>query len=126
MKKIITNLKKMSVGLFASVLFASGIHATTYTATQSGNWSSALTWGGAGSPGNTIGTLDNVVIPTGITVSLDMDVTVNSLVSYISVAGSLTSTSNSLTVSQGALQGTGTMNLYYVEIGTLGSMTFSG
>ncbi|HXD93929.1 MAG TPA: hypothetical protein VNX01_12010 [Bacteroidia bacterium] len=126
MKKIITNFKKMSLGIFALVLFAGRASAVTYTATQSGNWSSALTWGGAGSPGNNIGTIDNVVIPLGITVTLDMDVTVNSLASYINVVGSLTSTSNSLTVTQGALQGTGVMNMSYVEIGSLGSMTFSG
>ncbi len=126
MKKIITNLKKMSLGIFAVVLFTSNANAVTYTATQSGNWSSALTWGGAGSPGNNIGTVDNVVIPLGITVTLDMDVTVNSLASYINVVGSLTSTSNSLTVTQGALQGTGVMNMSYVEIGSLGSLTFSG
>jgi len=126
MKKIITNLKKMGLGIFALGLFASHANAITYTATQSGNWSSALTWGGAGSPGNNIGAVDNVVIPVGITVTLDMDVTVNSLPAYINVAGSLTSTSNSLTVTQGALQGTGVMNMSYVEIGSLGSMTFSG
>ena len=126
MKKISTNFKKMSLGIFASVLFTCSIKATTYTATQSGNWSSALTWGGAGSPGSTIGTIDNVIIPAGIDVTLDMDVAVNSVVSSISVAGSLASTTNSLTVTQGALQGAGIMNLYYVEIGTLGTMSFSG
>jgi hypothetical protein len=126
MKKIFTKFKKMSLGIFASVLFVGSLNATTYTATQSGSWSSALTWGGVGSPGGTVGTIDNVVIPAGITVTLDMDVTVSSLVSYINVTGSLTSTTNSLTITQGALQGTGTMNLFYVEIGSLGSMTFSG
>src|ERR1700751_3693477 len=105
MKKIITNFKKMSVGVFALVLFTSNAKAITYTATQSGNWSSALTWGGTGSPGSTVGTVDNVVIPAGISVTLDMDVTVNSLVSYINVAGSLTSATNSLTITQGAIQG---------------------
>jgi len=126
MKKINTNLKKIGLGIFALVLFISNAKAITYTATQSGNWSSALTWGGAGSPGSTVGTVDNVVIPLGMTVTLDMDVTVNSLVSYINVAGSLTSTTNSLTITQGALQGTGVMNLSYIEIGSLGSLTFSG
>jgi len=126
MKKIFTNLKKMSLGIFASALFAGSLNATTYTATQSGNWSSALTWGGSGSPGATVGTIDNVVIPAGMNVTLDMDVTVNSLISYINVGGSLTSATNSLTITSGALQGTGTMNMFYVEIGNLGSMTFTG
>lgn len=126
MKKIFTKFKKTSLGIFALVLFTGSVQATTYTATQSGNWSSALTWGGAGSPGSTVGTIDNVVIPFGMAVTMDMDVAINSLASYINVAGSLTSTTNSLTVTQGALQGTGVMNLLYVEIGTLGSLTFTG
>jgi hypothetical protein len=126
MKKIITNLKKLSLGICASVLFISGANATTYTATQSGNWSSALTWGGSGSPGNSIGGIDNVIIPSGINVSLDMDVTVSSLISSLSVSGSLTSTTNSLTISQGSITGTGTMNMYYVEIDNLGTMSFTG
>jgi hypothetical protein len=126
MKKINTYIKKICLGVFAFALFTGNINATTYTATQSGNWSSALTWGGGGSPGSIISSVDNVVIPLGITVTLDMNVAINSTLSYINVAGSLTSTTNSLTVTQGALQGTGTMNMVYVEIGSLGSMTFSG
>jgi hypothetical protein len=126
MKKIFTNLKKISFGIFASVLFAGSMQATTYTASQSGNWSSALTWGGSGSPGNSVSGVDNVVIPAGINVTLDMDVTVSSLLSYINVNGSLTATTNSLTISQGSIQGAGTMSMYYVEFSTLGSMTFSG
>src|SRR6185437_1709673 len=126
MKNNFTEFKKMSLGIFASVLLTGSIQATTYTATQSGNWSSALTWGGAGSPGSTVGTVDNVIIPVGMAVTMDMDVAVTSLASYITVTGTLTSTTNSLTITQGALQGTGAMNMFYVEIGTLGSMTFSG
>ena len=126
MKNIFTKIKKTSLSIFASVLLTGSIQATTYTATQSGNWSSALTWGGAGSPGNTVGTVDNVIIPAGMAVTMDMDVAVTSLASYITVTGTLTSTTNSLTITQGALQGTGAMNMFYVEIGALGSMTFSG
>ncbi len=126
MKKLITNFKKLSLGIFGFVLLTANAGATTYTATQSGNWSSALTWGGAGSPGSIVGAIDNVVVPLGITVTLDMDVAINSLVSSLNVAGSLNSTNNSLTITQGTLQGTGIMNMYFVEIGSLGSMTFSG
>jgi type IX secretion system substrate protein len=126
MKKIITTIRKMSLGIFASVLFTGSVSATTYTATQSGNWSSALTWGGSGSPGSVISSIDNVVIPLGFTVTLDMDVTINSPLAYINVLGGMTATTNSLTITQGSLQGTGTMNMFYVEIGSLGSLTFSG
>ena len=128
MKKTFTKIKKMSLGICALVLFASSMQAaTTYTASISGNWSNAATWGGVGSPGNTVGIGDNVIIPLGVTVTMDMDVAVNgAAISYINVMGTLTSTTNSLTITSGALQGTGIMNMMYVEIGSLGSMMFSG
>ncbi|MES2763903.1 MAG: T9SS type A sorting domain-containing protein [Bacteroidota bacterium] len=101
-------------------------YAATITATVSGNWSSASTWSG-GAAGATVGGLDNIVIPAGINVNLDMDVQVTSLLSSISVSGTLTSTaSHSLMINQGTLSGNGDMNLYYLELGTVGGMSFSG
>lgn len=41
----------------------------SYTATQDGLWSQASTWGGSGVPGNG----DTVTIPSGITVTFDVD-----------------------------------------------------
>ena len=38
------------------------LYAVTYTATQSGNWNSAATWGGGPAPGSTIGSGDIVNI----------------------------------------------------------------
>ncbi len=101
-------------------------YAATITATVSGNWSASSTWSG-GTPGNNI-SLDNVVIPAGITVTMDMDVQFTGLLSSLSVNGSLNSTTtNSLTVtSLSNLSGNGSLNLRYLELGSGGGMSFSG
>ncbi len=101
-------------------------YAATITATVSGNWSSASTWSG-GTAGTNIN-LDNVVIPAGITVTMDVDVQFTSLLSSLSVNGTLMSgTTNSLTMTSFAnLSGNGTLNLRYLELGTAGAMSFSG
>ena len=108
------------------MLFAGKNYAATITATVSGNWSSATTWSG-GAAGATVGGLDNIVIPAGITVTLDMDVQVTSILSSVSVSGSLnSSSSHSLMINSGTLSGNGTMNLHYLELGTVGGMSFTG
>jgi hypothetical protein len=108
------------------MLFSVKNYAATITATVSGNWSSAATWSG-GTAGATVGGLDNIVIPAGITVTLDMDVQVTSVLSSISVSGNLNSTaSHSLMINSGTLSGNGAMNLYYLELGTVGGMSFTG
>ncbi len=108
------------------MLFAGKNYAATITATVSGNWSSATTWSG-GAAGATVSGLDNIVIPAGITVTLDMDVQVTSILSSISVSGNLNSTnSHSLMINSGTLSGNGGMNLYYLELGTVGGMSFTG
>lgn len=101
-------------------------YAATITATVSGNWSSSSTWSG-GTPGSSI-SLDNVVIPAGITVTMDMDVQFTGLLSSLSVNGSLVSTAtNSLTItSLSNLSGNGSLDLRYLELGSAGGMTFSG
>ncbi len=45
------------------------INLASYTASQDGLWSSTSTWGGSGPPGNG----DTVTIPSGITVTFDVD-----------------------------------------------------
>lgn len=124
MKNKFTKIKTLCfIALFGFA--ANKFHAATITATVSGNWSSSSTWSG-GSPGNSI-TTDNVVIPAGINVTMDMDIQVSTLGS-IAVSGSLTSTSsNSLTIgSLGSLTGNGYMNMQYLEISSGGTMSFSG
>jgi hypothetical protein len=124
MKKKST-IKSLCIAAALSISSMAG-YAATITATVSGNWSSASTWSG-GTPGSSI-SIDNIVIPSGITVNMDMSVQFTSLLSSMNVAGSLTSTgTNSLTInSLSTLSGNGSLNLSYLELGSTGAMTFSG
>jgi hypothetical protein len=66
----------LQVGLLLTILIlslgAASVFAASKTANASGNWSNAAIWTPAGVPGNN----DDVTIPTGITVTLDVN-TVN-------------------------------------------------
>ncbi|HKS22368.1 MAG TPA: LamG-like jellyroll fold domain-containing protein [Thermoanaerobaculia bacterium] len=65
---------------------ASPLAAAVFTSSQSGNWSSASTWGGAGVP--IAG--DTATIQSGHTVTLDVPVTVGT----VNLTGTLTGTQN--------------------------------
>jgi len=125
MKKKSTTIKAWCIATFVSLMSVAG-YAATITATVSGNWSNANTWSGGAAGGTVSG--DNIVIPAGITVTMDMNVQVTGLLSSVDVTGTLTSaTNNSLTINSfGSLTGTGNINLQYLEIGTIGGMSFSG
>lgn len=102
-------------------------HAATITATVSGNWSSSSTWSG-GAPGSNINT-DHIIIPAGINVTMDVSVQLSGLLASMDVNGSLVSSSatNSLTInSLSVLNGNGSLNLHYLELGATGGMGFSG
>lgn len=120
-----TNLKLVLVALFA--IMVTGIaNAATFTAIASGNWSSSATWSGGVAPGTNI-TLDDIVIPTGITVTMDQDVEFNGLLSTMEVMGTLNSTTNKkLTMTRGAITGSGTIDIDAIVIGTFGGSTFTG
>lgn len=107
----------------------SALHSfgATYTAMASGNWSSSATWIGGVAPSFTL-TSDIVVIPSGITVTMDGNVDVSSLLASIQVAGTLSSTASySLTVgSLGTVSGAGTLNIGTLDLQTGSTFTFSG
>jgi hypothetical protein len=98
--------------------------ATTYTAVISGNWSSGLTWGGT-APSFNISGADNVVIPVGVTVTQDADVTLNNAAAALAVTGTLTSTNN-LTLTAGTLSGAGAVVVNDLTVGTGGLITSVG
>src|ERR1043166_9147611 len=61
------------------------LRAASFTASQSGNWSSASTWGGASVPGSG----DSATVGSSITVTVDVPVTVANLaVNSGTIAGS--------------------------------------
>ena len=98
--------------------------AATYTATTSGNWSSSVTWGGT-APGFNITSSDNVVIPVGVTVTLDNNLTVNNAAASVSVVGSLTGTT-AFNLTSGTLSGNGSVALSTLTVGTGGYVTSLG
>ncbi len=121
MKKQLLNLKTMALAL--GMLISGSLSA--FTAVTSGNWSSAATWGGS-APGSTVSNND-VIIPAGITVTLDQDVTFSGLLSTFSVSGTLSSTSNNwVLLTQGALAGGGTISIHRIAFSNLATASFSG
>jgi hypothetical protein len=111
--------------LIAAFVIVSTNKAFCFTAVTSGAWSNAATWGGVG-PGSTVSGQD-IIIPAGINVTFDMNVTFSGLINTFSVNGSLTSsTSNQLVISQGTFAGTGTVDIYRIEFGGIASSSFSG
>jgi uncharacterized repeat protein (TIGR01451 family) len=83
------------------VAAAAPLAAATFTSSQSGNWSSASTWGGAGVPGSA----DTATIQGGHTVTLDAVVTVNTL----TLSGTLTG-AQSITITNAFNWNAGTMS----------------
>jgi len=107
-------------------MFVIPLHMKAFTAVTSGDWSSAATWGGI-APGSTV-TNQDIIIPSGITVNLDMDVTFSGLLNSFTVDGTLNSTgTNWISIGQGAFSGTGTVDIERLEFsGLLTSTAFSG
>ncbi len=124
MRKI-TRLSKvalLTIGVLCALSNVSS--AATYTAVASGNWSNSVIWGGTG-PGFYVTANNSIVIPSGITVTLDQNLALNGNFASLSVEGSLTG-STRLVVLNGILTGSGTVSLAYLDIGTAGSITSAG
>lgn len=122
MKSILS--KKGFALIMLVVLFSA--NAMAITAVASGDWSNSATWGGT-APGNNV-SLADIDIPSGITVTLDQDVSFNGLVNSFMVNGTLSSTStNSLMINQGSLSGSGLIEINKLVFnGILASSAFTG
>lgn len=118
-----TNLLKTTI--VAALIFFSG-HLMAFTAVVSGAWSSAATWGGI-APGASVSNND-IIIPNGISVDMDMDVTFAGLINSFTVDGTLnSSSSSSLTMSSGSFSGAGTVNIHRISFsGILTTTPFTG
>ena len=104
----------MKTTLLKTVLVGSALALTTtmsaFTAVTSGLWSSAATWGGI-APGANVSNAD-IIIPAGITVDLDLDVTYSAatIVFTFTVDGTLNnSNAHTLNINLGDLEGAGTI-----------------
>jgi len=125
MKKIATSLKKFGLLLVITMLTSTSAFSAAFTAVASGSWSSSATWGGT-APSSNI-TLDQIVIPSGITVDLDNNVTINGALASLDVAGTLSTTSNAdLTIATGTLSGAGTVAVDVLTVGAGAVTLFTG
>lgn len=121
MKTKLLNLKIAVLSL--GVLFS--INAKAFTAVTSGLWSSPATWGGV-APTATVSGQD-IIIPSGFTVTLDADITFSALLNSFIVNGVLTNTtSNGIYMTQGSLSGNGTISVNKLSFATLATASFSG
>lgn len=118
--------------ILAGTLISGSWKAATFTAIASGDWTSSATWTGGIAPGTSIDADDDIIISSGLTVSLDQDVYMNGLSvlipgGSITVNGTLQSTNSSaLYMNNGDLAGTGTLNLDRLEFSGLSSFGFTG
>jgi len=122
MKKNLLSIKIAVVTL--GMLFSKTAMAD-FTAVTSGNWSSAATWGGTAPSSLVSG--QNITIPSGITVTLDADVTFTGLLKTFMVNGVLTSTTtNGIFMTQGDFSGNGTVTVGKMMFSLLGTVSYAG
>ncbi len=119
-----TTLRKMALSIIFAAICGFAANATVYTAVVSGNFNSALTWGGV-LPSSLL-TADVVIIPPGITVTLTTNQTFAGS-STLTVDGAINSTSGSaLIITGGGLAGSGIITVDSVALGLTSGLTFTG
>lgn len=97
-----------------------------FTAVTNGDWTDAATWGGT-APSSSVSNED-IIIPSGIEVNMNTDVSFSGLLNNFTVDGSLTSSTNSsLSIDVGTFGGNGNIDIQRIEFtGILVSFSFSG
>lgn len=97
-----------------------------FTAVTDGNWTDPATWGGV-APSSSVSNQD-IIIPSGIEVNMDTDVSFSGLLNNFTVDGTLTSSTNSeLSIDLGTFSGNGDIDIQRIEFtGVLVSFSFSG
>jgi len=124
MKKMFYALNVFIAG--AAIMLTNTVNAATYTAVADGDWSSSATWGGTAPGSNPSG--DNIIIPAGMTVTLDVDVEfAGGLLFSMNVNGELVSDNDSrLVITSGSLTGNGTIDISSIEVSGLSTLSFTG
>ncbi|MEX2589996.1 MAG: hypothetical protein WD334_07305, partial [Chitinophagales bacterium] len=125
MKTLELNLKKVALLVATILLTSTSAIGATFTAVASGNFSSSATWGGSAPPANV--STDQIIIPVGITVDLDNDLTLNGATASLDVNGTLNTSSNaSFYASTGTISGTGNIMVDSVATGAGAVFLFTG
>jgi hypothetical protein len=126
MKTFTLSIKKSLSLALLSLLLTSVSFAATFTASVSGNYSSTATWLGGVVPPTTLVT-DQVIIPSGITVNMDNNVTLNGALAQLNVDGTLaTFNSSSLTLNLGTVLGTGSIGVNTLDVNAGSTFSFTG
>lgn len=126
MKRKVLRLRKASLLIAVTMLAANVAFGAIFTATTNGNWSESATWGGSAPSFNITG--DQITIPSGISVTMDNNVTINGTLASVTIGGTLTDASNNtgLTVSLGTLAGNGNLIADTLTYGIGAIVSFTG
>ncbi len=114
----------LSVAIVAATL--STAKATTYTAIASGNFSSSATWFAGTAPVGLIAG-DQIIIPSGLIVTLDNNVTFNAAAT-LNVDGMLQSGMNNsaIIMTAGTISGNGSIDVDSMSLALVSGVTFTG
>lgn len=127
MRRLITQLTKKSLLLSGLALLSlSNADAATYTAVASGNFSSTASWQGGLVP-PTLLSNDDVIIPSGITITMDQNVNVSGSGSKFTVNGTLTGgAGHYLAYTTGSFIGSGTIDVDSFSANIVTGFLFTG
>ena len=120
------SFKWIVVLLLATAFSTPSVYGATFTASASGAWTSSATWAGGTAPSLNI-TGDQIIIPSGINVSLLNNLTINGALAALAINGSLTSASDdTLTLGMGAITGAGSINEGFIILNSGSVLAFTG
>lgn len=126
MKRTITRNRTMLLLTTAILLISAQLNAATYTAILSGSFSSTTTWSGGIVPPLQLQSGDDVIIPSGVTITLDQNLEVGSSTS-LDIDGVLTGGSGyALILTSGTLSGTGSIDIDSISTSFTNSLSFTG
>ena len=125
MKTLKFTFKKMMMVVFCIAALGYHANATVFTAVLSGNFNAATTWGG--SIPSSILTTDVIIIPSGVTVTLNVSASFSAS-SSLTVNGALNSGSyaTALHMTSGSFSGSGTVNVDSLELGLMSGYAYTG
>lgn len=120
-----TGLLKLGLVVLAFMALTTN-KSFAFTAVTAGDWTDPATWGGTAPSGNVSN--QDIIIPSGIEVNMNTDVSFSGLLNNFTVDGTLTSSTNSeLSIELGTFGGNGDVEIQRIEfIGLLVSYSFSG
>lgn len=117
----------LKLGLVVLVLMTISTNKLlAFTAVTDGDWTDPLTWGGVAPSGNVSN--QDIIIPSGIDVNMNTDVTFSGLLNSFTVDGTLTSSTNSeLDIQVGTFNGSGDIDIQRIVFsGLLVSYSYTG